>query len=738
MKKNNDFKRLLLNLEDETFFYIIRNYLGPLQTPFHKPTLIKDLIKFLSIKSVQEKILLYIDTLDKKILTAVFLLPQPAIQDIYQLFHDEYEFFQLQQTIINLEERLLLITVESSTQLQINPLFKEMISKYVVDISMLLGSHKTYISEEVLETPCSAEFLLKPVFLPSLLTFYFHNKFSIFPDGKFKKKTEENILQFLGNKNQEDLFLQACFLANHALFSLGILQQKNSEIVLNDKILFEKFSLDTKIMQHLTPVHIFVLSLISVFTLPVSKPAIKVITSFLLLVNLVSEFGFRKEDIRRLFCAANLLNKTSLQLKIDEKSLIDLLVSHNIFLSKKIQMNQNDVEQLYFINPSMKPLLNSHFSADRKHTINDSDHSHLNSRSPVSERILMTMDSDYSIIIDPETPISSFITICPFIELRKIDNKYLFELTKKSFLKAIDSGKTLNQFVTANKILAKREIPSHILSSLESWLDVYNRIEIYYGIIIKSDPLLSRIIETHPDINKYVIEKLSDRIFLMDRKNEIIWRGLLTNAGIDFLPTTKSVNSAIQDIQEHDFASSADEHETDYFSEDYIDILTDLNLILPAVSNKTANFDLPANKLIPDKEIETAKNILSEKLTAMSFPEKDYEEFCARIEKKLILVPQQLRGSPLHRTIWEAKGLDYQGKLSLCKNALKNGNDLLEIHMRKIDGSEIITLLRAVSLENSGKDALLKGIIVPEETEAEFVIRKIFLLRKLKSSLFSP
>ena len=718
MKKSNDFTKLLLSMEDETFFYIIRNYLGPLQTPFHKPTLIKKLIKFLSIKSVQEKILVYIDTLDKKVLTAVFLLSRPTIHDIYLLFHDEYEFFQLQQTIINLEERLLLLTAETNAQLQINPLFSEMITTRVVDITMLLGSHKTHVNAEETETHCSAEFLLKPIFTPSLITYYFHNKYAISPDGKYKKKTEENILHYLGDENQSELFLQACYLANHALFALGFLTQNNSEIVLNDKLIFENYLNDTKIIQHLTPFYIFVLSLISFLSLPVSEISIRVITSFLLLLNRVSDFCFSKDDISRMFSAANLLNKISIKLQINENSLIDLLVSHKIFLNNNINTNLVDDNPLFFINPTMIPLLNSHSSTD-------SENSNIDLK---SKRVLMTIDSDYSIIIDPEIPIHSFIKLYPFIELRKIDNKYLFELTKKSFLKAIDSGKTLDQFITANSILTKREVPSHILSSMKNWLDVFNRIDIYHGIIVKADPFLSRIIETHPDINKYVIEKLSDGIFLMDKENEKFWRGLLNNAGIDFLPTTKAAVSNVQNTQTGNSDSSLYTHENNYYPENYITI----------ISQDIKSINFPIKEISTDEDIHSEKKILSEKLKAMNFPEKDYEEFSARIEKKLILVPEQLRGSPLHRTIWEAKGLDYQGKLNLCRNALKNGNDLIEIHLRNIDGSEIVTLLRPVSLENPGKDALLKGIIVPEETEAEFAVRKIFLLRKLKSSLFSP
>jgi hypothetical protein len=738
MKKNNDFTKLLLSMEDETFFYIIRNYLGPLQTPFHKPTLIKDLIKFLSIKSVQEKILVYIDTLDKKVLTAVFLLIKPKIHDIYQLLQGEYEFFQLQQTIINLEERLLLLTAETNAHLQINPLFSEIIKAHVVDITMLIGSRINPVNLDNIETSCSAEFLLKPIFLPSLLTYYFHNKFAMFPDGKYKKKTEENIIQYLGDKSQSELFLKACYLANHALFSLGLLVKNNSDINLNDTILFENSPDNTKLLQHLTPFNIFVLSLIHILSLPVSKLTIRVITSFLLLLNNVSDFCFSKDDISRMLSAANLLNKTTIKLNINENSLIELLVSHKIFLINQDNKDLSNDSLLLYVNPVMKPLLSANASQNDEHGNSNTELSTEHSQPFENTKVYMTIDSDYSIIIDPEIPIYSYLQLYPFIELRKFDNKYLFELTKNSFLKAIDSGKTLNQFITASSTLAKREVPSHILSSMKSWLDVFNRIDIFFGIVVKSDPFLSRIIETHPDINKYVIEKLSDGIFLMDKENEASWRILLTNAGMDFLPTTKSAVIKVQNSQENVSEIFVDALENDYFSENYIDIFSEKNPLHTIISDDIMNKQLVEEERPTDQDIYSVQSILTEKLKAMKFPEKDYEEFNARIEKKLILVPEQLRGSPLHRTIWEAKGLDYQGKLNLCRNAIKNGNDLIEIHMRKIDGSEIVTLLRPLSLENPGKDAVLKGIIVPEETEAEFIIRKIFLLRKLKSSLFSP
>jgi len=116
MDKQDVFTSLLLSMPDDTFFYIMRNYLGPLQTPFHKPTLIKKLISFLTRTEVLQRIAEIADTVDRKILTAVSMLEEPSIQDIFEIFKDELEFFQLHYAVLNLEERLLPVVLEARCQ----------------------------------------------------------------------------------------------------------------------------------------------------------------------------------------------------------------------------------------------------------------------------------------------------------------------------------------------------------------------------------------------------------------------------------------------------------------------------------------------------------------------------------------------------------------------------------------------------------------------------------------------
>ena len=51
-----DFKSTLLTLGDDAFFELIRNYLGPIKTPFNKHDLIAQLMAFLRRDEIQDRI----------------------------------------------------------------------------------------------------------------------------------------------------------------------------------------------------------------------------------------------------------------------------------------------------------------------------------------------------------------------------------------------------------------------------------------------------------------------------------------------------------------------------------------------------------------------------------------------------------------------------------------------------------------------------------------------------------
>jgi hypothetical protein len=130
---------------------------------------------------------------------------------------------------------------------------------------------------------------------------------------------------------------------------------------------------------------------------------------------------------------------------------------------------------------------------------------------------------------------------------------------------------------------------------------------------------------------------------------------------------------------------------------------------------------------------------LASKLKELSLSDADRQDLIARIEKKLIISENQLSFGRMDSfSVMEAKGLDYQGKLQLAKQALNADDDLLELHMSSSEGGEQILLVRPTAIVKESTGHLLEGRLIPSDQAFVKPLRKIFLLRKLRGSLYTP
>ena len=315
-------------------------------------------------------------------------------------------------------------------------------------------------------------------------------------------------------------------------------------------------------------------------------------------------------------------------------------------------------------------------------------------------------------------------------EIERFDTHNIYRITKKSFLKAIDSGLKKETCIDILKQITQHPLPPTLVQSFQQWLEAFNRIQIYSGIVINADPSTSRILEKHPELQKYCIKKLAEGVYLFDADHEKQWRSILIAAGMDVLPETK----ATLELRNQEFPITTEQVEysessdLQKYKEPY------LSLYVPACK--------PGEPLLNERtlgEIQTAlKAELYSSLKKKKMSQSDIDEIEARIEKKLILSPHQLTTNYLHKTRQEANGFDYQGKLNLCKQAIVSGTDLLEIHRQPSIDDEIIELIRPAELTKDGSNHILIGKTVPADTYYEISIRKISLLRKLRSSLYTP
>jgi len=147
------FKTLLNRYSEENYFYLARNYLGLIKTPFHKPALTTKLCNFFSQPEIEEKVLSLIDEMDQIILSLVHIAGPLKGEDIISLLAGRWSYGKLVRRVSNLQERMILLN--DGGALIFNPLFEERV-RLLCSLKPLLGEGPDELQNGAY---CSTEFI---------------------------------------------------------------------------------------------------------------------------------------------------------------------------------------------------------------------------------------------------------------------------------------------------------------------------------------------------------------------------------------------------------------------------------------------------------------------------------------------------------------------------------------------------------------------------------------------------
>ncbi len=147
------FKSLLNKYSEENYFYLVRNYLGLIQTPFHKPALTTKLCNFFSQMEIEEKIFSLIDEMDQIILSLVNVGGALTGESIISLLEGRWSYGKLVRRVSNLQERMILLN--DGGALIFNPLFEERL-RLLCSLKPLLGEESDQLKSG---SYCSTEFV---------------------------------------------------------------------------------------------------------------------------------------------------------------------------------------------------------------------------------------------------------------------------------------------------------------------------------------------------------------------------------------------------------------------------------------------------------------------------------------------------------------------------------------------------------------------------------------------------
>ena len=679
-------KKIIISLPEHIFFDLIRNYLGDVKTPFNKHDLIEKFAAFLRKEKTIDKIISLIDKQDAYVLTALDILGPIEIKMLYSFFSDKKSYYDFYLHLQNLEERMLICTDKDSKEsplLIISPLLEDVLKEKVINPSLVVPAIDVSdnLKEETETWYCES-------ILFSILSYLLGREQVLNLDGNFKKRIKEELIEIFPDKMNTDAELRIDIMRK-VLKRLNLVRQ--DEGVFNPII--ERWK--------------------EFMALPFSERQIISIGAFfsshyILYFSLIDKF-------MKILCSTGKGFSKSSLLKI-----IDLLFVKNyvpqeewrddiikILTGIKYLKKNGDC---YYPNPAYLSIIKAPDTSAESAVRDDEESNHF------------ILQPNFDIHVSKKINFHDGVMLAFTANIKKYSDIILLTLSKESFLRALRVGYEGKDIIAFFNCLAGYPVSQNVMFSLESWEKEYKSLEFFKGIVLLADEKKSNIIDNSGYFSSGLCKKLSEGtgVYLINEKNMPALLEAFNKAGVDSISLPQSL---ITDSVETTSAKTpVQSFKEDLGTMKYID-----------------GFELDYDKItypVPEK-IETDFSAIKEKIESSNFTAAQKEVVFDRLERKLILSPEQVRKGSARIEKIEATGLDYNGKVRIAEDVVGNSGYLAEVVENNQEGEPVKRLIKAEKIEKEGKNYYLKGSLLLDDSKVTISISKISLIRKIRTSLVS-
>jgi hypothetical protein len=670
-------ERSLATLSDTVYLNLMRNYLGAIPTPFNKPQLNRRLMTLFSSEPFVNRLCALITRWDASILTAAWLYVESTQDELCALFVDDLPYLDIQQNIVNLEERLLLMPCPTGSSvrktLMVNPLLVKRLQQNGVFSLRLLTGESTI---DPLDIKFSVPFDRR--LLRAMFSLHLHQNVPVAEKGLRWLRSPAVIAIFSAwSVETATMYVP---LIERMLQRLGVVRELGRETALDipaTRWLLAMGQHDLRVL----------------FLCELSRE--------LLLFGHVPETNAALAAFFSDSCAMAATSKA-----IGSSSLRKILhicaVRHGLQIQRYRELAALLCDTGTFSRPS----------GDEGLMVTA-----LLMGKTGEKSAPFTIDSDFTVTFSSEPVASDGTDIIHLMcTVEKVDTVSTYRLTKESFRRALDCGCTLADIVAFLEEMGGRPLSSGLLNLLRHWNDESDSVRIYDGITVCADERIARLIEAIPSLERHRLATIAPGCYLFSRKTEPVWRQVLAEASSVILP--QSISEETKNSNPESQAMFTVPVETD---------LTD----------RLATFaKLMEVPVFTEQGEPGFLDELRKKIASVKASKYDQEELMARLAKRLILVTTQIVPPVARSGPMSASGFDVQGKLNLIRSAIASPNEILELHVVDEELSIKKLMVEANELIGSNRDYTLRVTVLPEREEKVIAAEKIFLVRRLRRSVF--
>lgn len=761
-------RECLTRLPDNLFFELIRMYLGEIKTPYNKQNLIERLGAFLHKEQVQQTILLLLSPTDCQLLSAIFYLENPTHSLLARFFSDTFSTAQLRENLMNLEERLLIFRNTSNLLPKEEPAFflnpiLETILQQRLHPSLLLPLPQEF-QNQVEDKPLPQ---LSAHLLATFFSFAKEYQDLCRQDGTLKKRAIQRLSQIFPFPFTEDivLFFQTLIIS---LNNLSLLKEDTKGFEPD----FQRWTAFSQLPAHLQRAYLAAAACGRDTKANLQKKA----GIFLSMVNLCPPEGFTQDAFLRLEFLIQYMNPENLKLsskvppqtEITKASAESLLSGTRAGTSSRFARMMAEAEKNRQAKASQASADTLPEKAPSKHITTTESKSqnqeaplqeHLEStpqehhllwcktlfeaatklalfrptgtgygvknklqrvyhpqlsqdNSPVSEKGHITMDAALTATLLPELSLAQILPLLQFLRVSRFDTAMTLEITKDSCLQGFDQGLTPTSIQEILSRYIHHKLPQSLSVSLEDWYHSYNVATLYKGYILHLKE--KKDISQHPVLAKHIVLQLAEGIYLMNFTNDQEAHGILSKGGFD---NAGSIKKAPQHKQLSGFSTNLRE-------------LTGTNFLH---SPELENFNWQHQQELQQSHIQQ----LEADLAQQELPLHQKEGLQFRINRKILLIPEQLQGSSVRMEQYEASGMDFVGKVHVTEQAIHQ-NNLLKLTYLRQDKEIQVVIGRPVELQKIQGDSM---VVLQMDQESQkfstFSLGQAQLVRRIQGSIFA-
>jgi hypothetical protein len=328
---------------------------------------------------------------------------------------------------------------------------------------------------------------------------------------------------------------------------------------------------------------------------------------------------------------------------------------------------------------------------------------------------VIAMDSSFSYVLYPGISFADALSLSAFSTVKE-DSPFSFEMSRASVVKGFDKGINAETMIKLLKDFSDNRIDENLEWTLKDWESRYATVSLHEGLILSLSEDRQYLAKTRPLVS-LITKNLGPGLYLLSGdRQEVV--DALERAGVDIIAQPNLPDKESEG--RYAFPS------------------------LEGIRNNASDFNIarsPSSSV--SSSSETIQDKFKEHLKKLTLPKAEKDELSARIGRRLVLTNNQLEKASIKFEKLEARGIDYQGKAAIAKQAITDGS-LVEVTWPNPGAGVSVNIGYLEALEKKEGDSVLVlkpsggdiGGDVASQEPIRIPLGKIILIKRLKQSLF--